>query len=72
MELKYNVTGARRKELVSTLSELVGEAMSYKGAPTFAYEVGPFSIDKEGTLRYPVETGSEERNSNGASFGKRV
>lgn len=59
MELKYNVTGARRKELVSTLSELVGEAMSYKGAPTFAYEVGPFSIDKEGTLSYPVETGSE-------------
>lgn len=59
MELKYNVTGARRKELVSTLSELVGEAMSYKGAPTFTYEVGPFSIDKEGTLSYPVETGSE-------------
>ena len=59
MELKYNVTGARRKELVSTLSELVGEAMSYKGAPTFAYEVGPFSIDKEGTLSYTVETSSE-------------
>jgi len=59
MELKYNVTGARRKELVSAVSELVGEAMSYKGAPTFAYEVGPFSIDKEGTLSYPFETGSE-------------
>ncbi|WP_418790925.1 virulence protein [Phosphitispora sp. TUW77] len=59
MELKYNVTGARRKELVSAVSELVGEAMSYKGAPTFAYEVGPFSIDKEGTLSYPVETGGE-------------
>lgn len=50
--------GARRKELVSALSELVGKAVSYKGAPTFAYEVGPFSIDKEGTLHYPVETDS--------------
>lgn len=59
MELKYNVTGARRKELALILSELVGDAMSYKGAPTFAYEVGPFSIDKEGTLSYPVETGIE-------------
>lgn len=58
MELKYSVTGARRKELVSAVSEFVGEAVSYKGAPTFAYEVGPFSIDKEGTLSYSVETDS--------------
>ncbi len=59
MELKYNVTGARRKELVSAVCEMVGEAVSYKGAPTFSYEVGPFFIDKEGTLSYPVKTGSE-------------
>lgn len=58
MELKYNVTGARRKELVSAVGELVGEAINYKGAPTFAYEVGPFSIDKEGTLSYPVDLDS--------------
>ncbi|MHB1652352.1 MAG: virulence protein [Desulfitobacteriaceae bacterium] len=59
MELKYNVTGARRKELVMAVSELVGEPLNYKGAPTFAYEVGDFSIDKNGTLSYPVELDSE-------------
>ena len=59
MELKYNVTGAKRKELVSAISELVGEPLSYKGAPTFVYEVGSFSIDKSGTLNYPVELDTE-------------
>lgn len=55
MELKYNVTGARRKEMVSNICGLIGEPLSYKGAPTFAYEVGAFVIDKNGTLSYPVE-----------------
>ncbi len=59
MELRYNVTGARRKEMVSAISDLVGEPISYKGAPTFAYEVGRFSIDKEGTLSYPIELDSD-------------
>jgi len=59
MELKYNVTGARRKELVMAVCEIVGEPLNYKGAPTFAYEVGDFSIDKNGTLSYPVELDSE-------------
>lgn len=59
MELRYNVTGARRKELVKAVSELVGKPLNYKGAPTFAYEVGDLSIDKNGTLSYPVELDSE-------------
>lgn len=69
MELKYNVTGARRKELVMAVCELVGEPPNYKGAPTFAYEVGNFSIDKNGTLSYPVELDSElvEKVMNGLS-----
>lgn len=59
MELKYNVTGAKRKEMVTSICELIGEPMSYKGAPTFAYEVGAFVIDKKGTLSYPVELDTE-------------
>jgi hypothetical protein len=45
--------------MVSAISDLVGEPISYKGAPTFAYEVGRFSIDKEGTLSYPIELDSD-------------
>lgn len=59
MELKYNVTGAKRKELVMSVCEFVGEPLNYKGAPTFAYEVGRFHIDKNGTLSYPVELDTE-------------
>lgn len=69
MELKYNATGARRKELVMAVSEIVGEPLNYKGALTFAYEVGDFSIDKNGTLSYPVEldSGLVEKVMNGLS-----
>lgn len=59
MEQKYNVTGAKRKELVTAISELMAEPLIYKGAPTFGYEVGSFYIDKSGTLIYPVELGTE-------------
>ena len=50
MEVKYNVTGARRKELVKAVSEIADCPATYKGAPTFAYVIGDFYIDKEGTL----------------------
>ena len=40
-----------RKELVSSICELIGEPAIYQGAPTFSYEVGPFHINQEGTLR---------------------
>ena len=50
MEFKFNVTGERRKELVMAVSEILNAAPQYQGAPTFAYEVGGYHIDKAGTL----------------------
>ena len=50
MELKYNVTGDSRKKLVRAISEFLNAPMHYKGAPTFAYEVGGYRIDKTGTI----------------------
>lgn len=52
MEVKYNVTGARRKELAKAVSEIVDWPATYKGAPTFAYGIGDFTIDKDGTLSF--------------------
>jgi hypothetical protein len=40
MKINYNVTGSERKNLVQAISELTGEPINYKGAPTFGYEVG--------------------------------
>lgn len=50
MEFKFNVTGDRRKELVMAVSEILNTAPEYQGAPTFAYKVGGYNIDRTGTL----------------------
>ena len=39
MTIKYNVTGAKRKELVLKIADWLGCEVKYLGAPTFAYEV---------------------------------
>ena len=50
MEIRFNVTGADRKALVTAVSEIVGWEAVYKKAPTFAYVVNNYTIDKNGTL----------------------
>lgn len=50
MEIRFNVTGAERKKLVTAISEVLNTPTKYLGAPTFAYEVGGYHIDKNGTL----------------------
>lgn len=60
MELKYNVTGSNRKRLVTAMAEATGCAAKYKGAPTFAYEVDYFTIDKNGTVSFDDRADSEE------------
>ena len=59
MEIKYNVTGAKRKELVLLIANFTGCDAKYKGAPTFAYEVDYFTIDKNGTLLFDDRADSE-------------
>ena len=57
MEVRFNVTGARRKELVKKVSEALGGwEIKYLGAPTFAYRVGDFVIDRNGTLVFDDRT----------------
>ena len=50
MEMRFNVTGEERKRLVSAISEIVDLPAHYLGTPTFAYEIGEFTVDREGTL----------------------
>lgn len=60
MVIKYNVTGADRKRLVTTLSKITGVKAKYLGMPSMAYEVGDFIIDKDGTLELAGKADSEE------------
>lgn len=50
MEVKFNVTGNERKELVAAIAEITGEKPRYKGVPSCAYEIGCFTVDRVGTL----------------------
>ena len=56
MEIKFNVTGTARKELVEIISQVVGCKKVYKGMPSAAYEVGNFIISKDGTVSYNEQT----------------
>ena len=50
MTITINASGAERKRLVNTISQWLGEEPRYCGAPSFAYTIGKFTVDKDGTL----------------------
>ena len=50
MNIKYNRTGNERKALVKALSEIIGAMPKYLGAPSFAYTVDGYAVDRDGTL----------------------
>ena len=53
IEAAYNVTGVRRKELVAAVGDFIGTKPEYLRAPTYAFAVGSYNIDREGTLTGP-------------------
>ena len=46
MEIKFNVTGADRKQLVSIISEVTVWKAVYKGMPSAAYTVNNITVTK--------------------------
>lgn len=60
MRINYNVTGADRKALVRAMVELLGEPPVYQGAPSFAYAVGGYRVDKDGMVSVPDDVSSED------------
>ena len=59
MTIKYNVPSGKRKELVKTVAAWLGEEIKYCGAPSFAYEVDYFTIDRNGCLSFDDRADSE-------------
>lgn len=53
MRINYNVTGSKRRSLVDAISQELNAPTHYFGAPTFAYEVGGYHINKSGTVTGP-------------------
>ena len=50
MEVCYNVTGPRRKELATAVGDIIGMTPVYQKAPTYAFTIGEYTIDRNGTL----------------------
>ena len=63
MTIKYNRTGADRKSLVDAIASITGAEAKYLGAPSFAYQVDYFTIDRNGTITFDDRADSEEIES---------
>ena len=57
---KFNVTGTRRKELVTLISEAIECPAKYLGPPSFAYQVDYINIDRNGAVSFDDRADSEE------------
>lgn len=60
MELNYNCTGNDRKRLAKAISEITGAPAQYLYAPSFAYQVDYFTIDRNGSVSFDDRADSEE------------
>lgn len=57
MRIQYPITGTKRKELVAVLELELNTISKYLGAPSFAYEIGEYRVEKDGTLNGPDNPG---------------
>ncbi|MGN0254769.1 MAG: virulence protein [Eubacterium sp.] len=60
MKINYNVTGARRKELAQTIGTALELKPKYMGMPSAAYQIGSFTLSKDGLLDYFESTDIED------------
>ena len=61
MQIKFNQKGESRKKMVAIISESLQEKSVYSGVPDFQYQIGAFSLDKEGTLIFDSATIDDEQ-----------
>ena len=60
MQIKYNITGNQRKALVASMRSILNDLPKYQGAPSFAYTIGAYTIDKNGTVTCPDDHDATE------------
>ena len=60
MKIDFHVSGTERKNLVNAISLITGENAVYQFMPTCAYEIGSFTVTKDGALEFDDRIDSEE------------
>ena len=53
MTVHYDVPGSARKALANAIGEAIGAYPAYQAAPTFAYIIGDYTLDRQGILTGP-------------------
>ena len=53
MEVHYDVEGSARKGLAHAIGEHTGTYPAYRAAPTFAYTIGEYTLDRRNVLTGP-------------------
>ena len=53
MQIKYHLEGSERKALLAVIREVLQDTPKYMGPPTFSFVIGPYTIDRHGTLDCP-------------------
>ena len=53
MEVRFDVSGSARKALAGAIGEHTGAYPAYQAAPSFAYLIGDYTLDRNGTLAGP-------------------
>ena len=59
MQIDYQVKGPERKEMAQTIADVTNGELTYSGVPKCEYQVGPYTVTKEGMLVW------DESNTNG-------
>ena len=60
MQIKYHLEGRERKALLAGIREILQDTPKYMGPPTFSFEIGPYTIDRHGTLDCPDHMDSKQ------------
>lgn len=60
MIIHYRANGKERKRLAEVIAKEIGVDAIYQGAPTFAYQMDYFTVDREGALVFDDEMGGDE------------
>ena len=59
MEIQYLIDKNQRKAMAQAISDLTDEPVQYLGAPTFAYEIGIFTLTNDCILQFSDSSDSE-------------
>lgn len=60
MVLHFNVTKDKRKAMVQAIEKEIGRKAKYLGVPSCAYEIGNFTVGKNGDLEFGDFDGLDE------------